>query len=160
MRRSSLRLLFATLFLSAAAGLLGGCSSAPRASVSGKVTLQGAPLKNKVVLTFVGADNVPHSTQTDETGTYCLTGLPIGAARVTLVSIPDGGPAPRAFKSQDQTPAGARQGYAPQPPPEVPLEYGDAGNPKLTFNLVEGDNDLPINLVASPPARRNEAIIP
>jgi hypothetical protein len=157
MRNSSLRLVAAALLVSA----LAGCSSEPRARVFGKVTLQGVPLRNKVVLTFVGTDHVPLSTQTDETGAFSLTDLPVGETRVTIVSIPEGGPQPRRPAApQAQSSSSARLSYSPPSLAEVPAEYGDAANPKLKFALVEGDNDLSIDLVSSTPARRNVLAVP
>lgn len=160
MRSSSLRLLFPALFLCAMAGLLAGCAGEPRASVSGKVTLQGMPLKNKAVLTFIGPDHVPLNTETDESGAYSLAGLPIGETRVTIVSIPEGGPTSRSLNSvQDKSSLRGRLGYSLAPPTEVPLEYGNAADPVLKFNLVEGNNELPIDLVSPATARRNQVIV-
>jgi hypothetical protein len=151
MSSSSFRRLIPALCLGAAAGL-SGCSGEPRAAVSGTVKLKGAPLKHKVVLTFVGPDHTPMSTQTDDGGAFSLAGLPVGEARVTLVAIPDGGPTPRV--PEGPAPHGGRlqgpRGARPSAPPsEVPPEYGDAAHPRLTFNLTEGKNELPIDL-ASP----------
>jgi hypothetical protein len=151
MSSSTFRRLILAVCLGAAAAL-SGCSGEPRAAVSGTVKLKGAPLKHKVVLTFVGPDNTPISAQTDEGGAFSLTGLPVGETRVTLVSVPDGGPTPRV----PEGPAlhggrlqGARGARPPAPPSEVPAEYGDAAHPRLKFNLAEGNNELPIDL-ASP----------
>jgi hypothetical protein len=150
MRSCSLGMVVAALLL----WTLAGCSGQPHARVSGTVTLQGMPLKNKVVLTFVGPDQVPRSTQTDETGAFSLTDLPIGETRVTVVSIPEGGSRPQGQAAQENASSRGRLGAAPATLAEVPWEYGDAANPRLTFTLVEGDNDLPINLVLAAPVQR------
>jgi hypothetical protein len=103
-------------------------------------------LKNKVVLTFVGADNVPLSTQTDDSGAYSVDGLPVGEVRVTVVSVPEGGPASRSFaRPEGGAPAG-RLSHLPAPLTEVPAEYGNAARPLLRFDLEEGNNELPIDL--------------
>jgi hypothetical protein len=148
MRASSLRRSLLALLVGTAAFALPACSGRPGASVSGTVTLRGATLKNRVVLTFVGADNVPVSTRTDESGTYSLAGLPVGEVRVTVVSVPEGGPASRSFaRPEGGAPAG-RISHVPASPTEVPAEYGNAAQPLLRFNLEEGVNDLSIDIGA------------
>ena len=147
MCRCSLGRLAPTLLLIAAASGSAGCSGEPRANVSGTVTLDGAALKNRVRLTFVGADHVPRSTLSDDSGAFSLAGLPIGEVTVTLVSVPAGGPKPRPrARIKDPSPDRHADNLPPLEEPEVPEEYGDAANPLLTFQLKEGDNLLPIDV--------------
>jgi hypothetical protein len=121
------------------------CSGPSRARVTGKVTVKGAPLKGKVVLTFLGPDHEPRSTQTDDTGSYALGDLPVGPARVTVVPIPEGGPASRGHGGRTAPGKGAPRREA-APKSEVPAAYMDASQPRLSFDLQPGDNPIAIDL--------------
>jgi hypothetical protein len=146
MVRTSPQRMVPVLLLVAALPGFSGCSWVPRASVSGTVTHNGLALTHKVSLTFIGSDNVPRTTQTDDNGAFALSNLPVGEVSATAVSIPDGGPKARPRPKFSEKPTER----PPEPPPleqsEVPPKYGDAANPLLKFDLKEGNNYLPIDL--------------
>ena len=68
MNTISVKQLIIALFIVGMGAVVSGCGTGPQGSASGTVTLDGAPLKHRAVLTFVGADNTPRSTETDERG--------------------------------------------------------------------------------------------
>jgi hypothetical protein len=149
MRYSSLQHPFAALVLVGVSITLTGCGREPHASASGTVTLNGAGLKHRVVLTFVGPDHIPWSTQSDDQGEFHIANLPLGETVVTASSIPDGGPATRPLGApNEKSSAGTRlTRQAHSLPQEVPASYGDAAHPLLRYTLQEGENALQINLV-------------
>jgi hypothetical protein len=150
MRYISLDRLFAALVLVAVPLTLTGCAREPHASASGTVTLNGTSLKHRVVLTFVGPDHVPCSTQTDDQGEFHIANLPLGETAVIASTIPDGGPAARPLGVPSEKAAtGTRLTRQPTQtqPQEVPASYGDAVHPLLHYTLQEGENPLQINLV-------------
>jgi hypothetical protein len=137
--------------------LASGCGeqTRPRARASGTVTLDGSNLKHRAVLTFLGPDRTPRSTETDEHGAFRIDDLPPGATTVTVSSVPEGGPATRPLGAPGQrSTAGTR--LAPRTArtsgvsTEVPPEYGDATRPRLNYMILEGDNALDINLTTGP----------
>jgi hypothetical protein len=142
----SLRRLSVSLCLAAAALAVSGCWRRPTASASGRVTLNGVPLKGQVLLTFVGPDNTPRSTRTDANGNFSVSGLDVGETRVTLVSVPEGGPATRELVRASQGSPGGRPASTTASNAEVPAEYGDATTPRVTCTLAEGDNSLNVDL--------------
>jgi hypothetical protein len=129
-----------------------GCERGPQASATGTVTLNGARLKHRAVLTFVGPDHAPRSTETDERGAFNISDLPPGATTVMVSSIPAGGPATRPLGAPGEPVSGSRIARPTVPTAtatqtsEVPAEYGDATHPLLSFTLQDGDNPLDIDL--------------
>jgi hypothetical protein len=130
-----------------------GCGAPSNsASVSGAVTINGKPPKSKVLLSFVGVDNVPRSVRTDDAGTFSLSDLPVGEVKVMISQS-----ASDARAGSDQ-PGSARKGEGkgsagPRSPPqatrsEIPAEYSDAGNPRLRYTLGPGHTPLTIDLKA------------
>ena len=128
-----------------------GCESSPTpAAVAGVVTIDGRPPKAKVLLSFLGADNMSRGVETDDAGHFSFAGLPAGEVRVMVSPANMGGPA-----APDPT-GGARKGeesgkWSPPPPRrpvkvEIPAAYSDAGNPRLRYTLEPGDNTLTIEL--------------
>jgi hypothetical protein len=150
MCHTSVRRLFPGLVLALASIGACGCGGKPTSSASGKVTLKGAALKSKVLLTFVGPDNVPRSAQTDASGEFTISGLAVGTTRVTVVPLPVEGPTPRApGKMKDKADAGPRLSALPAAEEEIPFAYGDAAHPQLTYTLQTGHNALDIDLGTS-----------
>jgi hypothetical protein len=152
MRVLVLRRLLPALLLLSVLVVACGCGREFPASASGTVALNGGALKHRAVLTFMGPDHTPRSTETDEHGAFQITDLPVGATAVMVSSIPDGGPAARPLGMPNQKTKTDSRLARPATrtltqTTEIPAEYGDASHPLLTYTIQEGDNQLTINLV-------------
>lgn len=142
-----LKRLLSALLLIAVFCAMAGCGSESHASASGTVTLNGLGLKHRAVLTFVGADHMPRSTETDDSGSFHIADLPPGTVTVTVSSIPDGGPASRPLGgARDDSKLSNRMIRKTTIVSEVPVEYGDATRPLLQFILQQGENPLQVDL--------------
>jgi hypothetical protein len=148
--RPSQLIVLAFVFASAA-----GCSRATRtASVSGIVTLDNNPPNVRLLLSFVGADNVPRSVETDETGHFSLSDLPVGDVAVMVSTAGGCGSArPREGRHGAGSPgagsprdAGRDQSSAG---PNVPAGYSDATNPRLRYRLDGESTTLTIELTTA-----------
>jgi hypothetical protein len=138
------RFVFALLAVASAA--FAGCgSSDSAASVSGVVTLNGKPLPGKVLLSFVGTDNVPRSTETDDAGRFTVSGLPAGEVAVMVSEA--SAPAPVSRQAEGARPAPRTKAARGAVPPE----YADAGRPLLRYTLAAGDNALAVELKSPAP---------
>jgi hypothetical protein len=141
---SSLLLLFVAVVTASGCG-----SPSSTASVTGTVTINGKPLTSGVVLSFVGADNVPRSVQTDSQGAFQLSNLPVGEVRVMVCS---------AAVDLDTVRSGpGRKGDGkstaiPRNQPvksSVPSSYSNAAKPLLHYTLSAGNTPLDIDLNAT-----------
>jgi len=111
--------------------LIAGCSGGdPVASVTGKVTVDGEPVTEGMVL-FLSEKGAGGSGELQADGTYTLQ-CPPGQYKVA-VAPPE---------STDPTPAPAK------PPEEgdIPYQYQDVGSSGLTAELAEGENTFDIPL--------------
>ena len=127
----------------AAAGCGGG-----KADVEGKVTFNGKPVVYGTVV-VVGPDGIPKSGMIQPDGSYRVSGVPVGSARVAVTSPrPPGSETPpkkramgRDALDEDKPP--------PEPPPPAPPEviknwvslpekYGDPSTSQLTLNVKSG----------------------
>jgi hypothetical protein len=153
----SLRLRFA-LFALAAAVPVGCDSGPPTASVGGVVTINGRPLTGKVLLSFVGADRVPRTTETDELGKFTLDGLQPGEVTVTVSGAPAPESAPEGAARHTGGTRAAPRGKAAHG--EVPPEYSDASRPLLRYTLAPGDNHLAVELKSPPRGGKAETQLP
>jgi hypothetical protein len=136
-------------------------------TVSGKVTLNGEPLKGGNV-SFVRSDGVPTKSGTiAEDGTYKIEDVPVGNATVVVETSslkpmfggggakgpggkPGGGVAPK-----NEPPPGAQVGehYQPGSAPNnaeryvaIPAKYEDAAQTSLHYEVKAGPQDYPIPL--------------
>jgi hypothetical protein len=120
--------------------------------MSGRVTLNDRPLDFRVLLSFKCSDNNVLSTTTDDNGNYTLPKVPTGLVTVTVSPArspsgemppgPKGGPG--RVKEGDPLP--------PRTAPEkfdIPLQYMDASNPILRFEVQEGDNTFDMPLIGA-----------
>jgi hypothetical protein len=136
MRSLCLRAVVAALLPLAAAGCGHG-------DVSGKVTYKGKPLVFGTVQ-FQGSDKIIKQGNIESDGTYFVSDVATGEAKVAVSSL---NPASPLFQPLQ------REGMAPPPPrPEVkgwfpiPGEYQDLTKPKLTFQVKSGENKIDIDL--------------
>jgi hypothetical protein len=145
------------LFLGLIAGLaVTGCGGASNATVSGKVTYKGAPVKGGYV-TFVSANGVTRPGPIAEDGTYTINQLPTGPAKIAVETdsvkplggtgkgkTASGGPPPKKYGP----PPGSEQGSVPYKPPDlseranryvqIPEKYADFDKSGLTYTVTGG----------------------
>ncbi len=112
---------------------LGGCSEGrPSGSVSGTVTLGGAPLTAGTVLFSNSATGVGISADLDSSGAYHIPSLPADDYQVAVSPPP-----PPAPHEMDQ----------PRPaPPAIPPRYGDPATSGLNAAVEPGANTLDFTL--------------
>lgn len=127
--------------LAAALFLLCGCDSPePRFSVTGKVTMNGSPLKEGTISFENQAKGIALSGQIRDDGTYQLSsykgkGLPAGSYKISI------SPAGRLQSAEDIPLVGKN----PKPPKDVsksliPEKYRNASTSGLTAEVREGTN--------------------
>ncbi len=83
MKRTLLSRIVVLVCVTAAVCILTGCSKKLTATVSGKVTYQGAPIKTGTI-TFHGAEKKMASAAIQPDGTYTCTEVPMGDVKVTV----------------------------------------------------------------------------
>jgi hypothetical protein len=146
--RAALRL------LALAAVLAAGCNST--ADITGKVTYKGAPLSGGS-LTLVASDGNVFSAQLLSDGTFTITGVPTGDAKIAVVGgspgagvkqPPAGRGGPRAAAAgrggpKENSEAAPPEPAGPPPGPVLPSQYGDPNSSGLTVKVKAGQ---PINI--------------
>jgi hypothetical protein len=111
--------------------------------VSGKVTYKGKPLVWGTVQ-FEGSDNLVKQGNIEGDGTYCISGVATGEAKVAVSSINP--------KSSDFQVRQAEGRPPPKPRPEVkgwfpiPEKYDTPFKSGLTYSIKAGDNKIDIEL--------------
>lgn len=145
----------------AVAVALPGCGDTPRATVRGKVTYQGKPLPDMLVV-FLAKDNKTHSVPLKPDGTYEVTGVALGPVRV---SVQQSGPRPTVKADPDLTRPAAKAAKAsvadekasfrpPDPEPgtgkaagvRLPYRYADPESSGLSFDLKDPDQEWSVDL--------------
>ncbi|MGE3805506.1 MAG: carboxypeptidase-like regulatory domain-containing protein [Gemmataceae bacterium] len=120
--------------------LLPGCAQPQEqlGKLTGKVTFQGQPVKEGVVIFSNAAKGVHMTANLNEQGTYTVEmakgfGLPLGTYAVSvsppIVDLPTGS-APPPVKEH----------------PEIPLPYRDPKTSGLSVTIVDGDNTFDIDM--------------
>jgi hypothetical protein len=120
-----------------------GCGP-PTATVTGKVTLKGAPVTAGAV-TFHGENKFVQSAVIDANGAYNISNAPVGPVKVSVASAkpraaPPGGKAATAKHPGDK---GGAAAVAAVP---IPDKYKDPNQSGLNFELKAGEQviDLPL----------------
>jgi hypothetical protein len=104
---------------------------------------------------IVGADNRPYNGKINPDGTYSVTGIPVGQAKIAVLS-----PNPDPKVPEPKEIGGKKKPLGPEGTPqndpkkkddkvkwfEIPDRYGDADKSGLTFTIQEGANTYPITL--------------
>jgi hypothetical protein len=129
------RILIPLCFLLAA---FAGCGSQLGATVSGKVTLDGAPLTSGDVMFTPTGKGPAAGGSIDSSGSYQLatgtdSGLPPGEYKVTVVATK---PAPPAAANQPP----------PAPIPITPPKYGRPETTDLKVTVAAGSNTIDLTL--------------
>ena len=129
--------------LAAAAAILAVSGCGPgTADVAGRVTYQGKPVVYGTVV-FIGADGLPKAGAIQPDGTYRVTGVPLGSAKVAVSSPPPPGVTVPGRKSKGgKDDAGKDDGIMAAPAdPEIvkkwfviPEKYGE---PTLSGRTVD-----------------------
>src|SRR5262249_9016762 len=120
--------------------LAAGCFRPGRGSVSGVVTYQGKPLPGGTIL-FYDEKNRVREADIREDGTYVVTDVATGTARVAVVTpthIPMVGPG--GF---------AAPGRADAPKPrsvQIPAKYGSPDSSGLRLPVGRGENKFDVDL--------------
>jgi hypothetical protein len=134
---------FCSRAVAAALLTLAAVGCAGRGDVSGKVSYKGKALVWGTVQ-FEGSDKLLKQANIQSDGTYFISGVAAGEAKVAVNSINP--------QSSDFQPL-QREGAAPRKPrPEVkgwfpiPAEYQDLSKPKLTYQVKSGPNTIDIDL--------------
>jgi hypothetical protein len=133
--------------LAAAVLFFAGCGSGGTGVVSGKVTVNGKPLK-KGLITFsseVGNRDAFNAAVID--GAYKTGEVPCGPAKVTVYPAQVGAQemTEEAKGGGDRVPVGARKAGRALAP-EVPSKYGNADTSGLSFTVKRGDNEYSVEL--------------
>ena len=122
-----------------------GCGGGT-ADVSGKVTFKGKPVVYGTVV-VVGSDGIPKSGAIQPDGTYRVSGVTLGAARLAVTSPrpPGSQTAPKKQGRDVDDDEKPRPDPPPPAPPEViqnwvaiPEKYGDPAKSELTVEVKSG----------------------
>lgn len=133
MKRNTFRALACLTSLASLSISLAGCSGGtPTGSVSGKVTLGGAPLTAGCVQFTNQASGIGESAELDALGAYHVTALPVGEYQVAITPPP-----PPAPHEMDQ----------PGPPRvNIPGKYQDVKTSGLNATITRGTNTADFDL--------------
>jgi len=114
-----------------------GCGQKQKATVSGTVTYKGTPLTSGTV-TFYGSDNQVVSGSIDTNGAYSIAGVPVGPAKISVITPP--APSPKQVKG------GVPGGDAQTNSVQIPKKYELPDQSGLTYTVVSGSQEHPIEL--------------
>jgi hypothetical protein len=128
---------------------LGGCVR-PTGSVSGKVTLKGQTLTAGDV-TFLGADQKPASSPIQPDGTYTISQVAVGPAKVAVTPPIKAASMPRGMKMDPGAiggPAGSAATAAASQgkPPSIPEQYLDPNKSGVVCTVQRGTQEFNIDL--------------
>jgi hypothetical protein len=148
--QTQLRRLWAGLLFLPLGLLLSGCGSSSLATVSGKVSYKGQPLKGGVVSIFPEKGGGAQRASIEADGTYKISKVPVGPAKITvdtssLRPVPQKSlPGPYANAPKEALPKdlqGDPEHYVP-----IPDHYADPDKSGLTLDVKSGKNNHDIDL--------------
>jgi len=124
-----------------------GCGG-DTANVEGKVTYNGKPVVYGTVV-VVGADGIPKSGAIQPDGSYRVSGVPVGSARVAVTSPrPPGREPPRKRAPVSRDTVDEDKPEAEPPPPaspdviqnwvSLPEKFGDPNKSEVTVTVKSG----------------------
>ena len=136
------------LVVALAVQALGGCAR-PTGSVSGKVTYKGQPLAAGDV-TFLGADQKPASSPIQPDGTYTISQVAVGPAKVAVTPPIKAASMPRGMK-MDPGAIGGPSGQPASAPsqgkqPSIPEQYLDPNKSGVVCTVQRGSQEFNIEL--------------
>jgi hypothetical protein len=134
--------------LALAALTLAGCGR-PGGSVSGKVTYKGQSLTGGTV-TFLGADDRVAWSPIEPDGTYTITRVAPGLAKIGVTPAASSAP-PKGMKMMDPAKMDAPAGAAPPAASagktvSIPQQYQDPARSGVTYTVTAGSQDYNIEL--------------
>jgi hypothetical protein len=132
-RFAGLSMLMTSLFALAAGGCGGGTGS-----VSGKVLYQGKPLPGGYV-NFLGEKNVTKTSAIKEDGSYSVSGLPVGTAKISVQGL-------MKRRLADLPGQGGKDEKVEQKEVHVPPQYGNTDTSGLTYEVKPGSQSYDIEL--------------
>ena len=144
-----IRLRTATVFvIFGSMTLLSGCSKS-LGTVTGTVTLGGAPLPAGVV-SFLAEDGTVVTAYVDTKGTYRVDDVPVGLARVTVYTASklDPGAMGEVLKNHGREPGKFKAMPKSGPPPvAVPQKYSTPETSGLSVTVGKGETrfDIPLD---------------
>lgn len=122
------------LFLAAGLGFVLGCGSASTGTVTGTVTLDGAPVKAGMIV-FIAADGIPRHGDIQPDGSYRVDNVPVGDAIVVINPPPVEDPN-RHMRIKEQKDAPP----VTPPAPPFPTKYWDMSTSDLRCPVKAGNN--------------------
>jgi hypothetical protein len=146
--------LYRLLGLAAAVALaatLPGCGGGGgKGDLSGKVQLIESGRTRTVVygdITVVASDGSTHHCEIDETGSYSLSDIPAGEAKVTVMAVDPkvAAIAQGRIRSREGQKGGGRK-VDPSKFIPIPQKYQNAGTTDLTVTIAKGSNTYDIQM--------------
>lgn len=134
--------------LAAATLALAGCGAGDTGVVSGKVTVNGKPLK-KGLITFaseVGKRDAYNAAIRD--GVYKTDPIPCGLAKVTVypAQVDPSEVTEEVKEGGDRVPVTSKRKGRERPSSEVPAKYGNTDTSGLTYTVKKGENEYSVDL--------------
>lgn len=120
-----------------------GCGSS---KISGKVTYKGQPLNGGIVV-FTSANGWSGNAAIAEDGTYNISKVPKGSAKVTVTGLGEGRKPPRSKKAQRRPQVeGAPQVDQGRTSVTIPPQYQDLDKTPLKLEVTGGSQTYNIPL--------------
>ncbi|PHS02882.1 MAG: hypothetical protein COA78_19905 [Blastopirellula sp.] len=110
--------------------LLMGCGGESSSTISGKISHKGKDLNSGTIL-FQAASGEVESTQIQSDGTYTVSGLPKGSAKISVNVLPAPMPGPGGVMT-------AEPGTFEANPVQIPKKYDNVAKSGLTVELAGG----------------------
>jgi hypothetical protein len=143
--RGSVRAAHAAL-LGLAVALCAGCGSGGVGVISGKVTVEGKPLKKGSIHFLSEVGNRDAFTASISDGTYRIPDVPAGPAKVYISTPPEQPDPETGPKGGDLLPP-PKLTTGPRPKSPIPEKYLSADTSELSLTVKKGENTFDVNMV-------------